>query len=141
MKDTDNSNRPNLKESRGIRLARLGGRIFGGLLLAGGLLALLRGTSGGFDSFRAAYGILYGVMLFLPFTRLKPKTWKTAFAGVCLLSAGHVFVLVVAVMYEYMALAELGERLGVPGLEGSLVFLSLMQPPSLLFERYPDLFD
>ena len=44
-------------------------------------------------------------------------------------------------MYQYIELAEMGERLGVPGLEGSLVFLSLLQPPTLLFERNPDFLD
>jgi hypothetical protein len=133
---------PNAGRNRGIALARIGGRIFGSLLIVGGVVAFLRGVEGsGFDLFRAAYSILYGAVLFLPFSRLSAKLWKPGFALLCLLSAGHVFVLVVAVMYQYMEMAELGERLGVPGLEGSLVFLSLLQPPSALFERHPDLFD
>lgn len=127
---------------QGIALARIAGRIFGGLLIASGLYAFLRGMGdSGFDAFRAAYGILYGAVLFLPFAKLSPKAWKPGIALLCLLSAGHVFVLVVAVMYQYMAMAEIGERLGVPGFEGTLVFLSLLQPPAALFERYPDLFD
>ncbi|MGC6505063.1 MAG: hypothetical protein ACON39_00640 [Coraliomargaritaceae bacterium] len=140
--DEPTSPPPKPARKKGIAYARIGGRIFGGLLVMGGLWTFLGGPGGSrFDAFRAAYSILYGAVLFLPFARLRPKLWKPGFALLCLLSAGHVFVLVVAVMYQYMELAEIGERLGVPGLEGSLVFLSLLQPPSALFERYPDLFD
>ena len=134
---------PKPGRARSIALARIGGRIFGALLLISGIWAFLRGAgnSSGFDAFRAGYSILYGAVLIFPIGRLSPKLWKPGIVLLCLLSAGHVFVLVVAVMYQYMELAEIGERLGVPGLEGSLVFLSLLQPPAALFERYPDLFD
>ncbi|MGB0343838.1 MAG: hypothetical protein ACPGGJ_00455 [Coraliomargarita sp.] len=138
MTDPDINNKTS--HLRGIALARAGGRVFGAVLALGGLLALLRGAAG-FDSFRAVYGILYGAILILPLSRLGSAAWKGAFTGLCFFSAGHVFVLVVAVMYQYMEMAEIGERLGVPGLEGSLVFLSLLQPPIALFQRHPDLFD
>ena len=49
--------------------------------------------------------------------------------------------MVVAVMFAYMEHAERGEKLGVPGLEGSLIFIALLQPPLVLFQRKPDLLD
>jgi len=49
--------------------------------------------------------------------------------------------MVVSVMFNYMAAADQGERLGVPGFEGTLIFLSLLQVPAVLFQRKPDLID
>ena len=34
-----------------------------------------------------------------------------------------------------------GERLGVPGFEGTLIFLALLQVPVVLFQRKPDMLD
>jgi hypothetical protein len=50
-----------------------------------------------------------------------------------------VFVLIVSVIFDYMAAAERDERLGVPGVEGTIIFLGLMQVPVQRFLRNPDL--
>ena len=44
-------------------------------------------------------------------------------------------------LFNYMAAADQGERLGVPGFEGTLIFLALLQVPAVLFQRKPDLID
>ena len=49
--------------------------------------------------------------------------------------------MVVVVMFAYIESAERGERLGVPGFQGTLIFLALMQIPSILFRKNPDLLD
>jgi hypothetical protein len=49
--------------------------------------------------------------------------------------------MIAVVMFAYMAAADQGERLGVPGFEGTLIFLSLMQVPVVLFQRKPELLD
>jgi hypothetical protein len=49
--------------------------------------------------------------------------------------------MIASVMFGYMAAAERGERLGVPGFEGTLIFFALMQVPTVLFQRRPDLID
>lgn len=142
MTDPDTNSNTSTGLLRSIRFARRGGKVFGLVLILGGLLFFLRGAGeSSFGSFRAIYSIFYGGLLCLPFARFPAGSWKISFIAVCLFSAAHVFVLVVAVMYQYIELAEMGERLGVPGLEGSLVFLSLLQPPTLLFERHPDFLD
>ena len=57
-------------------------------------------------------------------------------------SSGRLCIyMIISVMFDYMASAERGERLGVPGLEGTLIFLSLLQPPVILFRQNPDLLD
>ena len=57
------------------------------------------------------------------------------------LSALFVFVMVVVVIFAYMASDARGERLGVPGFEGTLIFLALLQVPVVLFQRKPDMLD
>ena len=54
---------------------------------------------------------------------------------------GFVFLMIVVVMFSYIAAAERGERLGVPGFEGTLIFLCLLQAPTILFRIHPDLLD
>jgi hypothetical protein len=49
--------------------------------------------------------------------------------------------MIASVMFGYMAAADQGERLGVPGFEGTLIFVALMQVPAILFQRRPDLLD
>lgn len=140
MTGKDSKVRVNQRQ-QGIAIARNAGKLFGSVLLLSSFWTLLQGASGSFPLFRAGYSIVYGLLLCLPFAKFGKSLWKTSFAGLCVFSAGFVFVLIVAVMLAYMEMAERGERLGVPGLEGSLVFMALLQPPAVLFERYPDLFD
>lgn len=113
----------------------------GVILLVWGLSKLFAAGSGTFDVVQAAYFIVFGLVVQLPYQKLSARAWKVSFAVLCLLSAGFVFVMVVSVMFSYMEYAERGERLGVPGLEGTLVFISLLQPPLVLFQRKPDLLD
>jgi hypothetical protein len=70
---------------------------------------------------------------------LNERLWTPACIALTALAAGFVFIMIVSVMFAYMALAEQGQKLGVPGLEGSLIFIALLQPPVVLFRRKPDL--
>ena len=126
----------------GLRYGRIAGQVLGIILLIWGISKLFSATSGNpFDWVQAIYFIIFGLIVQLPYQKLGDQAWKAAFAVLCLLSAGFVFVMVVSVMFAYMEYAERGEKLGVPGLEGTLVFLSLLQPPVILFQRKPDLLD
>ena len=95
----------------------------------------------GFDAFKAGYFVAYGLALVVPYARLEAKQWKLGFTSLAVLSALFVFLMVVHVMFAYMAAADRGEKLGVPGLEGTLIFVGLMQVPVVLFQRKPDLLD
>ena len=125
----------------GVRYARVAGRLLGILLIGIGLFSSLRGWQGVFEPFKALYFIAYGVLLNLPYRRIAETRWKALFTLLALGSAAFVFVMVVAVMFDYMAAAERGERLGVPGFEGTLIFLALLQVPAVLFQRKPELLD
>ena len=132
---------PNPSTTQGLRYARWTGRILGLVLLIWGVLSLTGESPQLFDTVKAVYFLIFGTVVNLPFQRLPKSPWKWAFILLSLLSAGFVFLMVVSVMFDYMALAEQGQKLGVPGLEGTLLFLALMQPPVVLFRRKPDLFD
>ncbi len=139
MSISTNAPKPHVPD--GVRYARWAGHALGSVLICIGIVSALRGLEGSFEIFKAIYFILYGIVLNLPFSRIPEARWKGSFALLTLCSAAFVFVMVVSVMFSYMAAADRGERLGVPGLEGSLIFLALLQVPAVLFQRKPDLLD
>ena len=124
----------------GLRYGRIAGHVLTLLLLTLGLSALVKGT-GVFETFKGVYFIAYGIVLSLPFARLSDKSWRWCFGLRAGLSALFVFLMVVVVIFAYMASDARGERLGVPGFEGTLIFLALLQVPVVLFQRKPDMLD
>ena len=130
---------PGSATHKGLTYARLAGRALGAALLMWALLFLLRGHTSWFESIQAVYYLVFGLLLNLPFQRLNERLWTPACIALTALAAGFVFIMIVSVMFAYMALAEQGKKLGVPGLEGSLIFIALLQPPVVLFRRKPDL--
>ena len=124
----------------GLRYGRIAGHILTLLLFILGLSALFKGA-GVFETFKGVYFIAYGIILSLPYTRLSDKSWSWGFGLLVGPSALFVFVMVVIVIFAYMASDARGERLGVPGFEGTLIFLALLQVPVVLFQRKPDMLD
>jgi hypothetical protein len=124
----------------GLRYGRIAGHVLTLLLLTLGLSALIKG-SGIFEAFKGVYFITYSIVISLPFTRLSDKSWSWGFGLLVGLSALFVFLMVVVVIFAYMASDARGERLGVPGFEGTLIFLALLQVPVVLFQRKPDMLD
>lgn len=99
-------------------------------------------VAGTAHALRSLFICALGIMLVLPYERFQAaKVWKTLFALLCVCAVAFVFTMIVSVMFDYMAAAERDERLGVPGFEGTLIFLTLMQPPAVLFQRRPDFLD
>jgi hypothetical protein len=125
----------------GVRYARWAGNALGSVLILIGVVALMEGLSSGFDLFKACYFIVYGIVLNIPYRSLSDTIWKWTYGLLIACSVAFVFVMVVAVMYNYMQAADRGERLGVPGLEGTMIFIALLQVPATLFQRKPKLLD
>lgn len=128
---------------RGLNYARWGGYLFSSLLI---ILAInefrtLSAESSGFTYFKILYYSLLALWVQLPYPKLSASAWKICYGALILLSIGFVFLMIVVVMFSYMAAAERGERLGVPGFEGTLIFLCLLQAPTILFRKNPDLLD
>ena len=126
--------------ARGLRYARWAGHVLTALLLMVGLTALVKGQ-GPFELFKGIYFVAYGIVVSLPYGRMSGKAWRWSYGLLVGLSALFVFVMVAVVMFAYMAAADRGERLGVPGFEGTLIFLALLQVPVVLFQRKPELLD
>ncbi len=130
----------------GVNYARIAGKLVGLLIIVLGIRSLMLDETanyggGGFKVFKGAYFIIFGFLLNLPFSKVAERYWKQAFMGLVLISVGFVFTMIASVMFGYMTAADQGERLGVPGFEGTLIFLCLMQVPAILFEHRPDLLD
>tara|TARA_B100001778_G_scaffold322740_1_gene315360 strand:+ start:720 stop:1133 length:414 start_codon:yes stop_codon:yes gene_type:complete len=127
----------------GLKFARWGGYLLSLLLLILVLGAIKELTEAFtlLNLVKIIYFLTLSTWINLPYEKLKAATFKFCFAFLCLLSVGFVFLMVVVVMFAYMEAAERGERLGVPGFEGTLIFLALLQVPTQLFRRNPDLLD
>jgi hypothetical protein len=128
---------------RGLEYARWGGYLFSTLLL---LLAFvefrsLSSASPWFPYFKLFYFCVLAVWVQLPYNKLIGSAWRICYGALILLSIGFVFLMIVVVMFAYIESAERGERLGVPGFQGTLIFLCLLQAPTILFRRNPDLLD
>jgi hypothetical protein len=82
---------------------------------------------------------IYGVWMVLPWSKWSPKTWKFGMIGFCVASVLFVFLMIANIMVDASAAGAMGERLGVPGIEGAIMFLSLAQIPGILFRRHPEM--
>jgi CDP-diglyceride synthetase len=128
----------------GLRLSKWGSYLLSLLLLfvafAEGRQAIPENREF-FHWFKILYCLVFSAWIQLPYQKLNAKLWNLCFAALCFLAVGFVFLMVVVVMFAYIESAERGERLGVPGFQGTLIFLALMQIPSILFRKNPDLLD
>lgn len=129
------------KLPEGVRYARLAGNLLGVLLICLGIASGFSGLKGFFEPFKAVYFVLYGILLNFPFTRVPPTPWKWAYGLLVLSSIAFVFLMVISVIFNYMEADARGERLGVPGFEGTLIFFALLQAPVVLFQHRPDMLD
>lgn len=135
---------PQPATSRGLLYARWAGILTGlGLVFYGPLSLAASGPElSPFEWFRGLYLVAYGLVLAAPIHRLPSDgQWRAAFIGLIVMSVAFVFIMIVSVLFDYIAAAERGDRLGVPGREGTFIFLSLLQVPVALFLRKPDLMD
>jgi hypothetical protein len=141
MSTSDAPTHPNKQTADGLRYARWAGHFLGILLIGLALKNILFGEMDVFTTIQSVYFIAYGLLLNAPFTKVPDARWKLVFGILVIFSVFFVFLMIASVMFAYMAAADIGERLGVPGFEGTLIFLALMQVPVVLFHRKPDLLD
>ncbi len=86
-----------------------------------------------------AYAITYGIWMVFPWVKQSPPVWKFGMTGYLVMSFFFVFLLIGNIMVDASAAGAAGERLGVPGMEGAIMFLCLAQIPGILFERHPEM--
>lgn len=133
-----------LSNISGVALARGAGRVFAVILLILAALAWFRpwADPAFFFKLRSVYELCFALLVLMPFGRIESaRLWKWSALGLLVATVGFVFLSVIGVIFEYMAAAEEGERLGVPGWRGTLIFVFLLQLPAVYFERHPDALD
>ncbi|MGJ8640540.1 MAG: hypothetical protein ACSHYA_14220 [Opitutaceae bacterium] len=125
----------------GLRYARWAGHFLSVLLIGLATKNLAGGSMDTFTTIQSIYFLIYGLVLNVPYGKISDAQWKLAYGALVILSVLFVFLMIASVMFAYMAAAERGEKLGVPGFEGTLIFLALMQVPVVIFQRKPDMLD
>lgn len=122
----------------GVRWARMVGVAAGGAMIIQLIAAVKYGMVSGFD----IYFAIYGLILMLPYASIVEKNWFYRAYGFLIVSS---VVFVFCLMFQFLFFAwdmnALGAKPKLPGLQGTLVFLSLMQVPAVLFQRRPELLD
>ena len=117
-----------------------------------------------FAHFEAAFFFVYGLFLLFPYSRVRAgRPWRLLLGALAVLSLFFIFVMVFDVLYianlivdnslapvhppQPQAVYEMddesgvGPRLPFPALNCVLVFLALLQVPTVLFSRHPDWLD
>lgn len=126
----------------GLALARLSGVVLGIFFLVQGPWLLWTSGDAAFTWIRGGFLTVYGVVLLLPLTRVgDQRRWIQGYVILIAMTVLFVFLMIATVMFGYMEAAERGERLGVPGREGTMIFIALLQVPVALFLRKPDLME
>lgn len=130
---------------RGISYARAAGIGLGLFFLAWAPATLLRWDGqgpGGWLIFQTCFLTAYGVMLAMPWSRIKPaRLWKYCFGILIALSLCFTFVMVIDVLFLHSLAAETMTKPPPPAFPGLQIFFGLMQVPAVLFLRKPELLD
>lgn len=130
---------------QGIFYSRICGTLCGLALIGLGIARIFGEHATAPHVFMQASGITWivlGALLAFPWKRIheyNDKLWKRLYALLIFFAVAFVFTMIVKIMYDYMAADQLQQRLGVPGFEGTLIFVTLIQVPTILFVRKPTL--
>ncbi|MGF1484258.1 MAG: hypothetical protein ACFBZ8_07835 [Opitutales bacterium] len=130
---------------KGLRYSRWAGILVGVLVLGFAALRATRqmdGVPNWFLGMAVSGFVLFGLCLLLPYGRIaKRRLWQWAFGGLCLAATAFVFLNIIDVLFLYEAIAAQGEKPGVPGFRALMIFVGLLQVPTVLFQRYPQMLD
>ena len=107
-------------------------------------------------TFEFLFFIIYGTLLAMPWGHItRTATFRFAFGLLVVFSVAFGFLMVVDLMFQfpltwdrlgvadpnsiYQLKSEKGDKPAPPTFQGLLVFLSLLQVPTVLFQRKPEL--
>jgi hypothetical protein len=95
-----------------------------------------------FGNSEALYFCFYAILLMLPYSRVRStRMWRWAFGILAAASMMFIFVMVFDVMFSYMTTAAVGQPTPPPILNSALIFICILQIPTILFSRHPDWLD
>lgn len=134
---TEAESGPTRAERQGLMLARLGSFLAAALLVVHAILRALSDVVPG-GLLLAVFYLCLAIATLLPWTVLPQKIWPWLFGAFVVGVVAFVFAMIYEVMFLHNAIAATGEKPGVPGFHGTLIFLVLMQPPVALFRRHPE---
>ncbi len=90
----------------------------------------------------AGTAIVFGCLLLIPWRRVTAsRIWLPLFIALCIAAVGFTFASIADMMFQYMLAADLQTKPGPPALQGMLIFLTLLQVPTVFFLRHPELLD
>jgi hypothetical protein len=129
---------------QGLAYGRAAGLAVGCFLILWGPLSALRWEGHQPHGLLMAQGLFFttfGLLLVLPWNRLPLCWWKPLFYLLCFFAAAFAFIQVIDLLFQYMVAAEFRRRPAPPAFQGIQLFLALLQPPVILFNRNPRLLD
>lgn len=125
----------------GLAYSRAAGVATGLFLLVWGPLTLWRWPHYGMPPLLVFSSILiamWGLALVLPWQWIQTtRWWKLLYTMLIVLGIGFAFNCVADMMFQYMLAADLGKKPGPPAFLSVLLFISLLQIPTVYFLRYP----
>ena len=128
----------------GVKYARRAGFCLGLLLIAFAVREIFR-SIGPSDFWRWLTAILlcgFATIQLTPWNRIhNEKVWKRCYLVFCAITVAFVFLMVIKTITDYRLYYAVHKKMTIPGFQGLLIFLALMQIPAVLFERKPDLLD
>lgn len=139
-----NENESGTPTPKGVIYARLFGIALGGYLLISTpvkLATAIGGPSPGLIA-KSLFLLLFGLFQFAPWKKIHSrKAWKRIFALFALASVAFVFVIMFETLFNYIDMMSVGRKPGLPAFNGTLIFIALLQVPTVLFQRRPELLE
>ncbi len=133
------------QRERGMAYSRAAGLSVGLFLILWSPFNLLRWGGEGPGSllgFQTGFFMIYGLLLVLPWKKLAgSRWWKPLFSLLCVAGAVFIFTMVIDLMFQYMLAAEQSRKPAPPAFQGMLIFISLLQIPTVLFIKHPKWLD
>lgn len=124
----------------GLTISRFVGVLTGAAVAIWAVLIFNRlgATQPIFSGLLLCVGLFYAGLLVFPWGAIKwPLLWKGLFAAMIALMVIWAVFLIGEVAYTQAIAIELKAKARPPVLEGALLFLSLLQVPTVFFARYP----
>lgn len=80
-----------------------------------------------------------GLIQLVPWTHIRSRRlFRAFFTLLVALTTATVFALVFFTMFTYIDMMSVGRKPGLPAFQGVVIFLSLLQVPTVLFLRHPE---
>ena len=81
----------------------------------------------------------FGLVQLIPWTQIRSsRLFRALFILLIAFTTATVFSLIFFTMFSYIDMMSVGRKPGLPAFQGMIIFLGLLQVPTVLFLRHPD---